>query len=112
LSQQHLAIFVDNNIQILIIHPTETSKIWWWHNNCKKVFYTPGMFDKKIKNRYADVPWLTTTDPVQRARVQMSHYNQEHWYNELLQSFWTMPMPMSHLRTGTTTHSDGTFNTQ
>ena len=86
-SQQHLKIFVDNNIQILIIHPTETSKIWWWHNNCKKVFYTPGMFDKKIKNSYSDIPWLTTTDPVQRARVQMSHYNQRAWYNELLDGF-------------------------
>jgi hypothetical protein len=86
-SQQHLKIFVDNNVQILIIHPTETSKIWWWHNNCKKVFYTPGMFDKKIKNCYSDVAWLTTTDPVQRAQVQMSHYNQRAWYNELLDGF-------------------------
>ena len=87
ISQQHLKIFVDNNVQILIIHPTNTSKIWWWHNNCKKVFYTPGMFDKKIKNRYSDVPWLTTADPVQRAQVQMSYYNQRAWYNELLDGF-------------------------
>jgi len=87
LSQQHLEIFVDNNVQILIIHPTNTSKIWWWHNNCKKVFYTADMFDKKIKNRYIDEPWLTTTDPIQRARVQMGYYDQRDWYNKLLQYF-------------------------
>lgn len=87
ISQQHLKIFVDNNVQILIIHPTNTSKIWWWHNNCKKVFYTAGMFDKKIKNRYTDVPWLTTTDPIQRAKVQMGYYDQRDWYNKLLQHF-------------------------
>ena len=86
-SQHHLKIFADNNVQILVIHPTDTSKIWWWHNNCKKVFYTQGMFDKKIKNRYSDIPWLTTTDPVQRAQVQMNYYNQRVWYNELLQQF-------------------------
>jgi len=87
ISQQHLKIFVDNNVQILIIHPTNTSKIWWWHNNCKKVFYTADMFDKKIKDRYIDVPWLTTTDPIQRARVQMGYYDQRDWYNKLLQYF-------------------------
>lgn len=86
-SRQHLKIFVDNHIKILIIHPTETSKIWWWHNNCKKVFYTAGMFDKKIKNRYFDVPWLTTTDPIQRARVQMDYYSQRAWCNKLLEQF-------------------------
>ncbi len=86
LSQQHLKIFVDNNVQILIIHPTNTSKIWWWHNNYKKVFYTQEMFDKKVKNRYSEVPWLTTADPVQRARLQMDCYNQRTWYNELLQN--------------------------
>lgn len=87
LSQQHLKLFVDHGVKILILHPTEHSKIWWWHNNCKKVFYTAGMFDKKIKNRYTDVPWLTTTDPVERARVQMDYYNQRAWYCELLQQF-------------------------
>jgi hypothetical protein len=51
LSCYHLAYFDQANVKILVIHPTETSKIWWWHNNCKKVFYTLGMFDKKIKNR-------------------------------------------------------------
>lgn len=86
-SQQHLKIFVDNNIKILILHPTNTSKIWWWHNNCKKVFYTSGMFDKKIKNLYADVPWLTATNTVHRAQVQMNYYNQRPWFNKLLQQF-------------------------
>jgi hypothetical protein len=87
ISQQHLKFFADNNVQILVIHPTDTSKIWWWHNNCKKVFYTPSMFDKKIKKQYSDLPWLTTTDPVQRAQVQMNYYAGRVWYNELLQQF-------------------------
>jgi len=45
------------------------------------------MFDKKIKNAYADVPWLTTTDPVQRAGVQMNYYQDRDWYKTLLQNF-------------------------
>jgi hypothetical protein len=86
-SQGHLKIFADNNVQILVIHPTDTSKIWWWHNNCKKVVYTQSMFDKKIKNQYSDIPWLTTTDPVQRAGVQMNYYQDRDWYKTLLQNF-------------------------
>ena len=86
-SYQHLKFFVNHDVKILVLHPTETSKIWWWHNNCKKVFYTPDMFDKKIKNRYADLPWLTTTDPVQRARVQMNYYQDRAWYKTLAKNF-------------------------
>ena len=86
-SYQHLKFFVNHDVKILVLHPTETSKIWWWHNNCKKVFYTPDMFDKKIKNRYADLPWLTTTDPVQRAGVQMNYYQDRAWYKTLAQNF-------------------------
>lgn len=88
-SQQNLKNVVDNNRQILILHPTETSKIWWWHNKCKKVFYTPDMFEKLRKNRYVHVHWLTITDPIQRARVEMSHYYLREWYNELLEGFRT-----------------------
>ncbi len=86
-SQTHLTWFDRHNVKILVLYPTETSKIWWWHNNCKKVFYTPGMFDKKIKNRYTDLLWLTTTDPVQRAGVQMNYYQDRSWYKTLLQKF-------------------------
>ena len=86
-SYQHLKFFVNHDVKILVLHPTETSKIWWWHNNCKKVFYTQGMFDKKIKDQYSDVPWLTTTDPVQRAGVQMDYYQDRDWYKTLLQNF-------------------------
>jgi hypothetical protein len=86
-SCQHLKFFTDSNVKILVIHPTDTSKIWWWHNNCKKVFYNQQMFDKKIKGDYTDLPWLTTIDPIQRARVQMSYYDQRTWYKKLLQIF-------------------------
>jgi hypothetical protein len=87
LSCYHLAYFDQANVKILVIHPTETSKIWWWHNNCKKVFYTEEMFDKKIKNAHADIPWLSTTDPIQRAGVQMNYYQDRSWYKTLLQQF-------------------------
>jgi hypothetical protein len=86
-SHTHLAYFDQPNIKILVIYPTETSKIWWWHNNCKKVFYTQSMFDKKIKDQYSTLPWLTATDPVDRGRVQMDYYNQRTWYKTLLAQF-------------------------
>jgi hypothetical protein len=84
---QHIQFFDQHNIKILVLYPTATSKIWWWHNNCKKVFYTKEMFDKKIKNAHPDIPWLTTTDPVQRAGVQMNYYQDRSWYKTLLQQF-------------------------
>jgi hypothetical protein len=84
---QHRQFFDQRNIKILVLYPTETSKIWWWHNNCKKVFYTKEMFEKKIKNAHPDIPWLTTTDPVQRAGVQMNYYQDRIWYKTLLQQF-------------------------
>ena len=86
-SCQHLKFFVDHNVKILVIHPSNTSKVWWWHNNCKKVFYDQTMFDKKIKGDYSDLPWLTTTDPITRARVQMNYYNQRSWYKKILKIF-------------------------
>ena len=86
-SLQHIQFFDQHNIKILVLYPTDTSKIWWWHNNCKKVFYTQSMFDKKVKNSHPDVPWLTTTDPVQRACVQMNYYQGVSWYKTLLQQF-------------------------
>ena len=87
LSQRHLAVFDQPNVQTLVIHPTETSKIWWYHNNCKKVFYTKEMHDKKIRDQYSETPWLTCTDVVQRARIQMSYYQSRTWFIILLHKF-------------------------
>jgi hypothetical protein len=87
LSQQHLAVFDKPNVQTLVIHPTETSKIWWYHNNCKKVFYTKEMHDKKIRDQYSETSWLTCTDVVQRARIQMSWYQSRTWFKILLHKF-------------------------
>jgi hypothetical protein len=84
---QHIEYFNQRSIKILVLYPTETSKIWWWHNNCKKVFYTEEMFDKKIKDAHPDIPWLTTIDLVQRARVQMNYYQSRGWYQTLLTNF-------------------------
>ena len=99
LSQQHLTYFDQPNIKILVIYPTNSSKIWWWHNNCKKVFYTQRMFDKKIKNQYSDLCWLTTTDPVQRARVQMNYYQDQDWYKVLVQNTDAHQLSLGQLRT-------------
>ena len=99
LSLQQLTYFDRPNVKILVIHPTDNSKIWWWHNNCKKVFYTPGMFDKKIKNQYSDLPWLTTTDPVQRASVQMNYYQDQDWYKTLVQNTDSHQLTLGQLRT-------------
>jgi hypothetical protein len=99
LSLQQLTYFDRSNVKILVIHPTDNSKIWWWHNNCKKVFYTPGMFDKKIKNQYSDLPWLTTTDPVQRASVQMNYYQDQDWYKTLVQNTDSHQLTLGQLRT-------------
>jgi hypothetical protein len=87
LSQQHLTYFDQPNIKTLVIYPTESSKIWWYHNNCKKVFYTKEMHSKKIQSQYAETPWLTCTDVVQRARIQMSYYQHRTWYKILLLKF-------------------------
>jgi hypothetical protein len=87
LSQQHLAVFDQPNVQTLVIYPTETSKIWWYHNNCKKVFYTKEMHDKKIRDQYSETPWLTCTDVVQRARIQMTYYQSRTWFKILLHKF-------------------------
>ena len=87
LSQQHLTYFNQPDIKILVIYPTDTSKIWWYHNNCKKVFYTQEMYDKKIRGQYEETPWLTCVDTVHRARIQLEFYNTRSWYKILLQSF-------------------------
>ena len=87
LSQQHLTYFDQPDIKTLVIHPTETSKIWWYHNNCKKVFYTKEMYDKKIYSQYDQTPWLTCADVVSRARIQMSYYQPRTWFKILLHKF-------------------------
>ena len=84
---QHIEYFNHRLVKILVLYPTTTSEIWWWHNNCKKVFYTKEMFDKKIKDAHPDIPWLTTTDPVQRASVQMNYYQNRAWYQTLLKNY-------------------------
>ena len=87
LSKNHLKHFDQIGIKTLVIHPTETSKIWWYHNNCKKVFYTKEMYDKKIYNQYDQTPWLTCADVVQRARLHISYYRSRTWFKILLSKF-------------------------
>ena len=86
-SQCHLNYFADHNVKILVLYPTETSKIWWWHNNCKKVFFTKEMFDKKIKHQYSELPWLTESNPIARAKLQLNYYQNRTWFKLLLRHF-------------------------
>lgn len=87
LSHQHLEYFDRPDIKILVIYPTDTSKIWWYHNNCKKVFYTHAMYTKKVQNQHKNPAWLTCPDVAQRACIQMSHYRSRVWLQALLDSF-------------------------
>jgi len=83
-SKIHLNFFTQYNVRILLLHPTETSEIWWYHNNCKKVFYNQAMFEKKIIPQFKESPWLTTVDQIQRAKVQLQHYGARRWFFELM----------------------------
>ena len=84
---KHLDLFVKHKTNTVVIYPTETSKIWWWHNNCKKVYFTTQMFEKKIKPYHQTIDWLTTEDPIHRARIQMHYYHERTWYQSLLYSW-------------------------
>lgn len=90
LSCTDLRYFDQHNIKILVLHPTETSEIWWYHNNCKKVFWTTEMYSKKkIQEQYShhETAWLTSTDVLQRARTQLEYYQTRTWLKILLHKF-------------------------
>lgn len=84
-SKIHLNFFIKHKVKILVLYPTETSEIWWYHNNCKKVFYNQKMFEKKILPQFQTSPWLTTIDQIQRAKVQFQHYHTRRWFTKLMQ---------------------------
>jgi hypothetical protein len=86
LSTKHLAYFDRPGIKTLAIHPTDTSKIWWYHNNCKKVFFTEEMY-QKIYGPDTKISWLNCADVVQRARIQMNCYHLRMWFKILLHKF-------------------------
>ena len=96
-TRSHLQFFQNHPVQVCVIYPTVTSKIWWWHNNCKKVFWSPEMFDKKVKSfapgsldaeiMMSSQAWLTTVDPIERAKIQMSYYESRAWCQRLMTKF-------------------------
>jgi hypothetical protein len=45
------------------------------------------MHNKKIRDQYSEAPWLTCTDVVQRARIQMGYYRPQKWWKMLLMKF-------------------------
>jgi hypothetical protein len=86
-SSYHLDKFYDKNVKILLIYPTETSKIWWYHNMYKKVWFSPEMFDKKIRHQHEKMSWLTCKDVTDRTRLQMNYYAQRAWYQQIISKF-------------------------
>ena len=86
-SVEHLKSLTNHQLQMVCIHPTGTSKIWHYHNNFKKVYFDPIMFERKIKPWYPDVPWLTHSDPIHRAKLHTACYKGRDWYDTLLQHY-------------------------
>jgi hypothetical protein len=86
-SVDHLRSLTKHQLQIVCVHPTDTSKIWHYHNNFKKVYFDQTMFEKKIKPWYPEIAWLTHSDPIYRARLHISYYKGRDWYNTLLQHY-------------------------
>jgi len=112
LTHGHLQYFQNHSVQVCVIYPTVTSKIWWWHNNCKKVVWSPDMYDKKINNfapgseeaqiMISSQAWLTAEDPIERAKIQMSYYESRAWYQRLMNKFQcdqTQNLSLGQLRT-------------
>ena len=52
---------------ILVLHPTEQTRVWWYQNFCEKVMISQRIVDYyRLQNE--KMPWLTMTEPLQRAR--------------------------------------------
>ena len=112
LTRAALQYFQNYAVQVCVIYPTVTSKIWWWHNNCKKVVWSSGMYEKKMNSftpgseeaeiMIASRAWLTTMDPIERAKIQMSYYESRAWCQRLMNKFQcnrTQNLSLGQLRT-------------
>ena len=45
------------------------------------------MFDKKIKHQYSELQWLTESNPIARAKLQLNYYQNTTWFKLLLRHF-------------------------
>ena len=60
--------------KILIIYPTENSKVWWYQNYCEKTLIEQHVIDTAAANKdefWRTCPWATLYDPVVRARYHL-----------------------------------------
>jgi hypothetical protein len=76
--------------KILILHPTDQSKVWWYQNFCEKVTFSQDVIDSimpQLKRRYDNMSWLTTKDPVLRARHQLDLQKQQSGLTELFELY-------------------------
>lgn len=112
LTHSHLQYFQKHSVQVCVIYPTDSSKIWWWHNNCKKVFWSLEMYEKKLNGfapgsedaeiMIASQAWLTAEDPIERIKIQMNYYQTRAWYQRLMKKFQcdhTQDLSLGQLRT-------------
>lgn len=78
---QDLSKIVDVCDKILIIHPTENSRIWWYQNYCEKVVLSKDIIDRNmsvVDASFKDSPWMTEYDPIVRARYQLDMQKMQH----------------------------------
>jgi hypothetical protein len=72
--------------RILVLHPTDQSKIWWYQNFSEKVTFSPDIVRQVMPTANLNdnsVSWLTTLDPVLRARHYLDLQKQQPGLAEL-----------------------------
>lgn len=72
--------------KILVLHPTDKSKVWWYQNFSEKVTFTPDIVRQVLPTADLNddsVLWLTTTDPLLRAKHYLDLQKQQPGLAEL-----------------------------
>jgi hypothetical protein len=85
-----LSTIIDRCDRILIIHPTQSSKIWWYQNYCEKVIMSQDIVDRNmsiVNSNFKNSPWMTERDPVLRARYQLDMRPSQPGIQELYSEF-------------------------
>lgn len=88
-SKQDIADMIDACDQILVVHPTAESRVWWYQNYCEKVLISQQIIDRNIPlihKTFENCLWMTEHDPVLRARhhldLQRMHVGIKELYNK------------------------------
>ena len=75
--------------KILILCPSDQSRVWWYQNFCEKVVLSESMVSKTFASKLniANHPWSMIMDPVLRARHQLDLQKQQPGLAELFSSY-------------------------